>query len=367
MHNGVKETLTELRSKFWLVKGRQAVKKLLHNCVTCRRYEGKPYKAPPPPPLPDFRVTTAPAFTFTGLDYAGPLYVKGAKKNNERKVWICLYTCCVTRAVHLDIVPDLTPEAFLRSFRRFIARRGLPSKIVSDNATTFKSASKQITELMNNPGMKQYLSEKKVQWIFNLERAPWWGGLFERMVRSMKRCLKKTIGGAKLTYEKLMTVTVEVEMILNSRPLSFVSSEDVDEPLTPSHLLHGRRLLNLPDSVNTRDLSDPDFEMSSTDLSKRMSHLSNAMNHFWYRWKNEYLMELRDSHRRSAKSSNPTPIAVGDIVVVHDEEQPRGFWRLARVEDLLTGADGLVRGATIRVKSKNRRPSTLRRPIQLLY
>ena len=85
------------------------------------------------------------------------------------------------------------------------------------------------------------------------------GGLFERMVRSMKRCLKKTIGGAKLTYEKLMTVTVEVEMILNSRPLSFVSSEDVDEPLTPSHLLHGRRLLNLPDSVNTRDLSDPDF------------------------------------------------------------------------------------------------------------
>ena len=145
---------------------------------------------------------------------------------------------------------------------------------------------------MNNPGVKQYLSEKKVQWVFNLERTPWWGGLFERMVRSIKRCLKKTIRGAKLTYEELMTVTVEVEMILNSRPLSFVSSEDVDELLTPSHLLHGQRLLNLPDSVNTRDLSDPDFEMSSTDLSKRMSHLSNVMNHFWYRWKNEYLMEL---------------------------------------------------------------------------
>ena len=108
------------------------------------------------------------------------------------------------------------------------------------------------------------------------------------MVRSMKRYLKKTIGGAKLTYEELMTVTVEVEIILNSRPLSFVSSEDVDEPLTPSHLLYGRRLFNLPDSVNTRDLSDPDFEMSSTDLSKRMSHLSNVMNQFWYRWKNEY-------------------------------------------------------------------------------
>ena len=187
------------------------------------------------------------------------------------------------------------------------------------------------------------------------------------MVRSMKRCLKKTIGGSKLTYEELMTVTVEVEMILNSRPLSYVSSEDVDEPLTPSHLLHGRRLLSLPDNSSTRDLSDPDVELSSNDSSKRVNHLNNVMSHFWNRWKNEYLMELRDSHRHTSKSTNPTPIAVGDMVVVHDEERPRGFWRLAKVEHLITGADGLVRGATIRVKPKSRRSSTLRRPIQLLY
>ena len=172
----------------------------------CRKYEGKPYEAPPPPPLPEFTVSTAPAFMFTGLDYVGPLHVKGSKKKTEKKVWICLYTCCVTRAVHLEMVPDLTPEAFLRRFRRFTARRGLPSKIVSDNGTTFKSASKQTTELINNPGVKQFLAENQVLWIFNLERTPWWGGLFERIVRSMKRCLKKTIGGAKLTYEELMTV-----------------------------------------------------------------------------------------------------------------------------------------------------------------
>ena len=114
----------------------------------------------------------------------------------------------MTRAVHLDIVPDLTLEAFLRSFRRFTASQGLPSKIVSDNGTTFKSASKQIKELMNNPGVKEYLAEKRVQWIFNLERAPWSGAHFERMVRSMKRCRKKAIGGMKLTYDQLMTVTV---------------------------------------------------------------------------------------------------------------------------------------------------------------
>ena len=121
-------------------------------------------------------------------------------------------------------------------------------------------------------------------------------------------------------------------MILNSRSLSYVSSGDMDEPLTPSHLLKGRRLLSLPDHSITGDLSDPDFELSSTDPKKTAKHLCNVMNHFWRRWKNEYLMELHDSHRRSAKSTKPTPIAVGDIVVVHDEERPRGFWRLARVE-----------------------------------
>ena len=221
---------------------------------------------------------------------------------------------------------------------------------------------KQIKELMNNPGVKEYLAEKRVQWIVNLERAPWWGGLFERMVRSMKRCLKKTIGGAKLTYDELMTVTVEVEMILNSRLLSYVSSGDIDEPLTPSHLLHGRKLLSLPDHSITGDLSDPDVELSSTDLRKSEKHLCNEMNHFWRRWKNEYLMEIRDSHQCSAKSTKPTPIAVRDIVVMHDEERPRGFWRLARDIDLVTGTDGLVRGASIKVKS-----GKLRRPIQLLY
>ena len=101
--------------------------------------------------------------------------------------------------------------------------------------STFTSASKQITEIMKNTGVKQYLAEKRVQWIFNLERAPWWGGLFERMIRSMKHCLKKTIGGAMLTYEELLTVITETEMILNARPLSYVTSVDVEEPLTPSH------------------------------------------------------------------------------------------------------------------------------------
>lgn len=128
--------------------------------------------------------------------------------------------------------------------------------VVSDNGKTFKPAAREITRILNDPGVKQHFAKEHMKWTFNLEKAPWWGGVFERLVRSVKRCLKKTISGAKLTYEELLTVVIEVEMILNCRPLSFVSSEDFEEPLTPSHLLCGRRLMSLPDNSSDTEQSD---------------------------------------------------------------------------------------------------------------
>ncbi|XP_028397211.1 uncharacterized protein LOC114521021 [Dendronephthya gigantea] len=364
MHNGVKETLTEIRSQYWIVRGRQFVRKLLGRCSICRRFEGKPYQAPPTPPLPEFRMKEAPPFTATGVDFLGPMYVRMCE--NSQKVWICLYTCCVIRAVHLDIVPNLTSESFMRSFRRFTARRGIPTTIVSDNGGTFKSASREIRDILRHPDVKRFFTGMKVTWSFNLAKAPWWGGLFERLVKSTKRCLKKTIGGARLTYEELLTVVAEVEMILNSRPLSYVSTEDLEEPLTPSHLLTGRRLLSLPDKDSTSDIADQDFSLDEKELSRRMKHLSTLMNHFWKRWREEYLVELRNAHRIKLTGGSRT-ISVGDVVVVHDESQPRGLWRLAKVDKLIIGNDGNARGAVVKVSSKGKRPSTLRRPVQLLY
>ena len=120
------------------------MKKLIHRCIVCRRLEGKPLIGPSPPPLPDFRVDQEPPFTFTGVDFAGPLHIKTGNAVLESKVWICLYTCCVTRAVHLEVVSDLTTAAFLRSLKRFAARRGLPRRFVSDNGKTFKAAAKTL-------------------------------------------------------------------------------------------------------------------------------------------------------------------------------------------------------------------------------
>lgn len=347
IHNGVKETLTELRSRFWIVKGRNFIKKVIHQCLVCRRHEGKPYRAPPPPPLPDFRVAEAPPFTFTGVDFAGPLYVKGDL--STKKVWICLYTCCVVRAVHLDLVPDLSTHAFIRSFKRFVARRGLPSKIVSDNAKTFQAAAKTI---------------EGVKWIFNIPKAPWWGGIFERLVRCTKRCLRKTIGQARFSLDELLTAVTEVEMVLNSRPLSYLSADDLEEPLTPSHLIVGRRLMSAPD-YSCQDSDE--FEVTSDVLTKRAKYLSATINRFWERWRKEYLVGLREVHAQHKKRSHSQQLSAGDVVVIHSDNQPRCMWKLGKVEELLTGPDGEPRAAVLRVAGKGRNAKCLRRPVQRLY
>ena len=162
------------------------------------------------------------------------------------RVWLCLFTCGVTCAIHIDIVTDLSPQSFIRCLKRFISRRGLPSLVVSDNGTTFKASAKIIKSILSHPEVQHFLSEINLKWIFNVERAPWWGGFIERMIQLLKRCLKKLIGRAKLSYEELLTSVSEVELILNSKPLTYISATDLEEPL---HLLTGRRLLSLPDHL----------------------------------------------------------------------------------------------------------------------
>ena len=188
LHSGVKATITELRSCFWLIKGRSTVKKIIRECVICKKHEDQAYKVPPPPPLPSFRVQEASPFTHTGVDFAGSLYVK-QPGSQQAKVWIALYTSCVTRAVHLDLVPNMTSTAFIRSFKRFSARRGLPLSMISDNGRAFEAAAQEVVNesVFSSQEVKQYLERQGIKWRFNVPRAPWWGGLFDRLVRSMRR------------------------------------------------------------------------------------------------------------------------------------------------------------------------------------
>ena len=192
------------------------------------------------------------------------------------KVYLCLFTCASTRALHLEIVPNLTTQSFMMAFRRFASRRSLPKTLISDNAQTFVAADREIRQLTNSPSLQEYLTK----------RAPWFGGFYERMIGLTKTCLKKVLGKNCVTLETLQTVITEIEATLNDRPLTYVSSDLTDPgPLTPSHLLHGRRITRIPypSSDNTENCALP------TNLNKCVELQRSILEHFQRRWTSEYL------------------------------------------------------------------------------
>ena len=233
------------------------------------------------------------------MDFAGPLFITVSKDQASpmMKAYIALYTCASSRAVHLELVTSLTAESFLRCFQRFIRRRGIPRLMVSDNAKTIKSASGTLETLFNLPSVQAYFSEHKIRWRFNLEKAPWWDGFFERLVKSTKRCLRKLLRNAKLNYEELFTVMTEVEAVLNSRPLTYMYSEDIETLLTPSHLVMGKRLLTLLDTA-VKESNEVDL---GSDLTRRAKYLQILFIHFWNRFRRECLLSLRENYKRCIK------------------------------------------------------------------
>ena len=163
------------------------------------------------------------------------MYVKDiySQSKDMHKVYISLYTCSSSRALHLDLVPDMSSEAFVRSLERFIGRRGIPALIISDNGITFKGHE-----------IRAFIASKNIKWRYIVKKSPCWGGFYERMVRSVKTCLKKVLRNSRLTYEEILTLLIRVERVLNSRRLTYVYP-DQDEPLTPSHLVLGKRMLTV--------------------------------------------------------------------------------------------------------------------------
>lgn len=245
LHSGQNSTLTHLRQRYWIPAARQYIKKIIRRCVTCLKTTGKPYMIPDPPPLPTTRTNDSPPFTITGVDFAGEIYVKSTKGRSN--VYICLFTCASTRAVHLEVVTDLTVPTFVEAFRRFASRKSLPKVLISDNASTYQSAAEELLKLLKSPLLETHLSNRAVQWRFIPKRAPWYGGFWERLIGLTKITLKRVLGRASVQLSELQTIVVEIEAILNDRPLRFVSSNIEDEqPLTPSHLLYGRRITALP-------------------------------------------------------------------------------------------------------------------------
>ena len=293
------------------------------------------------------------------MDFAGPLFVKKGK-GQMSKVYITLFTCCVTRAIHLELVENLEASSFINCLRRFCARRGTPTLLISDNAKTFKATSKLLLKLPKDEAVQKFLAFKRLKWRFNLERAPWMGGVFERMIGSVKRCLRKVLAHAKLTFDELYTVLLEVEGTVNSRPLTYLY-DTLDEVLTPSHLIFGYRLSTLSEDVDINAELD---QVDKSKLLKRFLYLTRKLNHFWNRWRQEYVTSLRESHRGSKKSTGR--IEKGDLVLIYEENTKRGFWKTGIVEEVIKGTDGVVRGAEVRKIGRGKH-EILKRPLQKLF
>ena len=177
-HSGIRATLAEFRTRFWIARGRQVVKKVLNRCVVCKKQQGKPYDGTIIADLPDFRVRQAELFAIVGIDFEGPLCIKSSK-NEMVKCFISLFTCCVTRVVHLELVEGMGVQTFMRCFKRFTARKGALVLVVSDNAQTFKGMDRHLLKLYSHPEVKTEFEAKKVGWRFILERASHWAGFYE--------------------------------------------------------------------------------------------------------------------------------------------------------------------------------------------
>ena len=254
-HVGREHVLNLLREKFWLVKGRATVRRVLNTCLSCRKRNQLPMTQKMAD-LPHERVASQePPFTYVGVDCFGPFHVKRGRCLEKR--YGMLFTCLTIRAVHVEIAHSLDTSSFINALRRFIARRGIPQEIRSDNGTNFTSADKELRQAIgkwNQEMIKEFLQQKEILWVFNPPTASHMGGVWERMIRSVRKIFNAVLKEQNLTEESLVTLMCEVKAILNSRPLTKISDDPNDlQALTPNHLLLLRAGPSFPPGMFSRE------------------------------------------------------------------------------------------------------------------
>ena len=347
MHNGVLETLAQFKTRFYTEKARQKIKHMIHTCIICKKLEGKAFDYPKYSNLPDFRFIQSP-FSSIGIDYAGPFLVKNVygETNENYKCWIALITCMSSRAIHLDIAKNYDSQACCDVLKRFCSNFGYPEIVVSDNGTSFKG-----------PEVQDFAANNNIKWKFNLEKAPWQGGVFERLIKSVKRCLTKVIGNKKLKYDELLTLIKQVQRIINNRPLTYCYEDEI--VLTPNNLIYGKRI---DQNLVKNNIS----EETDNEIHENVKNVDRILDHFWKRWSSEYLIELRDIHRKSKKNGVNDEIKIGDVVLIEEDKQKRSNWRTGRVDEIIISKDGQIRGVGLTTTTKEG-TGRLKRSLNKLY
>ncbi|XP_063901935.1 uncharacterized protein LOC135121564 [Zophobas morio] len=348
LHAGLQGTLASIRQIFWIPAARTVVRGVLHKCFNCFRTNPKPL-FPPMGDLPKSRLEPTRPFLVSGVDYAGPLLIKECRGRSKRhvKAYICLFVCFSTKAIHLELVNDLTTESFLAAFNRLVARRGHVYHMYSDNATNFVGARNklnELTEFLKSQSFRnviQNLANKGIKWHFIPPKSPHMGGLWEGNIKSVKNHIKRSLNSMVLTYEELYTFLTRVEAILNSRPITPLSNDPNDlQPLTPGHFLIGEPLTAI---------DEQDITPLKVNRLSQWQKIERLRQDFWHRWKKEYLTQY--SLRNQKFATQPDAIAVNTMVILVEENTPPLQWRLGRILDVHPGTDGVVRVVSIKTSA----------------
>nr|XP_036677971.1 uncharacterized protein LOC118879094 [Drosophila suzukii] len=356
-HQNVDATIAQIRTRFWVTKMRRVLKEVISSCNECKLQRSRPM----PPimgPLPEDRLEAGGwPFKYTGLDYFGPLLVTVSRHREKR--WVALFTCLTTRAIHLEMAHDLSTDSCITAIRNFVCRRGPVHRLRSDNGKNFVGAdreAKRFGDVFETERIQSELSSRSIEWDFNCPSNPSEGGVWERMVQCVKRVLRHTLKEVAPRDHVLESFLIEAENVVNSRPLTHLPVDaDQEAPLTPNDLLKGAA--NLP---NTPGL---DAELPKEGSTRKQWRIARMLrDRFWRRWVLEYLPTLV---RREKWCRRTEPIRQGDMVFVCDPALPRREWRKGIVEEVYSGADGVVRRATVRVND-NGLSRTMLRPVSKL-
>ncbi|KAJ0169341.1 hypothetical protein K1T71_015225 [Dendrolimus kikuchii] len=304
--------------------------------------------------LPSCRITRNTPFECSGVDFGGPFYIRDRLGRGCKlvKSYLCLFVCFTTRALHLELASDMSTDVFILCLKRFISRRGKPTEIHCDNGRNFVGANNEISQFLNtcNESISSYAANEGITFKFSPAYCPHWGGLWEAGVKAAKHHLYRILGNNHLTYEELSTLFAQIEAILNSRPLTPLSSDPSDlSPLTPGHFLIGKALTAIP---------APSLLDVKTCKLDRYQHIEQIKQHFWERWRKEYLCELQ---QRARWRTNKGELKEDDMVVLKEPNLPPLKWRMGRIVKLYPGADSIARVADVKTST-----GVIRRAIRTL-
>lgn len=336
-HTGVQHVLSAIRQTFWIMRAPSNIKRVIGRCIRCRRLKG-PVGNQLMAPLPVARVVPGSyPFESVGLDYFGPLYVKQGRSSVKR--YGCLFTCLKCRAVHIEIAHSLSTDSFIMALRRFISRRGPPKEIYSDNGSNFVGAEAELREpirALSQNSISRYLLSQEVDWFFNPPAASHRGGVWERMIRTVREVFRSITTEQSMTDEVLATFMTEAERIVNNRPLVPIY-DDVEDvrALTPNDLLLLRPLAE-PETSRLANLCS---------YTRRWRQAKQLADTFWRRWTRAYLPTLQWRSKWCEQKRNFKP---GDVVIIVSDGLKRAHWPLGRVKEVHPDQEGVVRKATVK-------------------